>query len=235
MGELKLVYKVGKTILFRKSIVQNLVYEIYLFSFNMVASESISLDRYPADLRHEECKHWDYSAQLPSSSVILVFHNEGWSTLVRTIHSVINFTPRQLLEEVVLIDDGSTKDHLVAGGRLEEHIKQWNGLVKLYHNSRREGLIRARSIGARKASGSVLVYLDAHCEVQPNWLPPLVQPMVADYRVSTVPLVDAIDGDTYVFSPQAGGDENGHARGAWDWDLLWKRIPLTKRERVSLL
>ena len=56
-----------------------------------------------------------------------------------------------------------------------------------------------------------------------------------DYRISTVPLVDAIDGDTYVFSPQAGGDENGFARGAWDWDLLWKRIPLTKRERVSFL
>ena len=80
--------------------------------------------------RYKECKHWDYSPQLPSVSVILVFHNEGWSTLVRTIHSVINFTPSNLLEEVVLIDDGSVKDHLVAGGRLEEHIKQWNGLVK---------------------------------------------------------------------------------------------------------
>ena len=49
---------------------------------------------------------------------------------MRTIHSVINFTPSNLLEEVVLIDDGSVKDHLVVGGRLEEHIKQWNGLVK---------------------------------------------------------------------------------------------------------
>ena len=56
--------------------------------------------------------------------------------------------------------------------------------------------------------------------------------MNLDYRICTVPLVDAIDGDTYVFSPQAGGDDNGFARGAWDWDLLWKRIPLTKREKV---
>ena len=44
--------------------------------------------------------------------------------------------------------------------------------------------------------------------------------MNLDYRICTVPLVDAIDGDTYVFSPQAGGDDNGFARGAWDWDLL---------------
>ena len=64
------------------------------------------MDRYPADLRHEECKRWDYSPELPAVSVVLVFHNEGWATLVRTIHSVINFTPKELLEEVVLIDDG---------------------------------------------------------------------------------------------------------------------------------
>ena len=35
----------------------------------------------------------------------------------------------------------------------------------------------------------------------------------------------------YTFTEQAGGDENGHARGAWDWSLTWKRIPLTKREK----
>jgi polypeptide N-acetylgalactosaminyltransferase len=62
---------------------------------------------------------------------------------------------------------------------------------------------------------------------------PLVEPMVHDYRICTVPMVDAIDGATYVFSPQAGGDENNFARGAWDWDLLWKRIPLNDRERAS--
>lgn len=36
--------------------------------------------------------------------------------------------------------------------RLEIYIKQWNGLVKLYRNEKREGLIQARSIGAKKAT-----------------------------------------------------------------------------------
>lgn len=35
--------------------------------------------------------------------------------------------------------------------RLDDYIKQWNGLVKVFRNERREGLIQARSIGAQKA------------------------------------------------------------------------------------
>ena len=54
--------------------------------------------------------------------------------------------------------------------------------MKIYHNEKREGLIRARVIGAKHATGSVLVYLDAHCEVEPNWLPPLLTPIAQDYR-----------------------------------------------------
>lgn len=35
--------------------------------------------------------------------------------------------------------------------KLDDYIKLWNGLVKVFRNERREGLIQARSIGAQKA------------------------------------------------------------------------------------
>ena len=49
---------------------------------------------------------------MPVTSVIIVFHNEGWSPLMRTVHNVINNTPKELLHEVVMIDDGSKKGWL---------------------------------------------------------------------------------------------------------------------------
>ncbi|KAH0616099.1 hypothetical protein JD844_026949, partial [Phrynosoma platyrhinos] len=202
------------------------------FGFNMVASDMISLDRSINDLRQEECKYWHYDENLLTSSVVIVFHNEGWSTLMRTVHSVIKRTPRKYLAEIVLIDDFSNKAHLKE--RLEDYIKQWNGLVKIFRNERREGLIQARSIGAQKAKlGQVLIYLDAHCEVAVNWYAPLIAPISKDRTTCTVPLIDYIDGNDYSIEPQQGGDEDGYARGAWDWSLLWKRIPLSHKEKAK--
>ncbi|KAM6972779.1 N-acetylgalactosaminyltransferase 7 [Aplochiton taeniatus] len=200
------------------------------FGFNIVASDMISLDRTISDLRHEECKYWHYAENLLTSSVIIVFHNEAWSTLMRTVHSVIKRTPRRYLAEIVMIDDFSNKVHLKEP--LEDYIKQWNGLVKLFRNEKREGLIQARSIGAHQATkGQVLIYLDAHCEVGLNWYAPLVAPISQDRTMCTVPLIDYIDGNEYTVEPQQGGDEDGLARGAWDWSLLWKRVPLSQREK----
>jgi len=55
------------------------------------------------------CKNWNYPEDLPKASVVIVFHNEGWSTLLRTVQSVIDRSPPQFLEEVLLVDDYSDK------------------------------------------------------------------------------------------------------------------------------
>ncbi len=59
-------------------------------------------------------------------------------------------------------------------GKLEEYIKQFDGKVVLYRNTKRLGLIGTRTLGAKYAKGDVILFLDAHCECQRNWLPPLL-------------------------------------------------------------
>lgn len=49
--------------------------------------------------------------------------------------------------------------------------------------------------------------------------------------VCTVPLIDSIHGQKFTIEPQGGGDQDGFARGAWDWSMLWKRVPLGDREK----
>ena len=44
---------------------------------------------------------------LPTAGVVVVFHNEAWSLLLRTVHSVLGATPSHLLTELVLVDDAS--------------------------------------------------------------------------------------------------------------------------------
>lgn len=84
--------------------------------------------------------------------MIIVYHQEAWSTLIRTVWSVITQTPRELLKEIILVDDFSTKEHL--GRELQDYVKKFPVPVILAKTIERVGLIQARLLGASKATVS---------------------------------------------------------------------------------
>ncbi|ESO06887.1 hypothetical protein HELRODRAFT_191226 [Helobdella robusta] len=190
----------------------------------MVASDKISLTRNIPDTRLDECKYWHYPEDLPTASVIIVFHNEGFSTLLRTVHSVIKTSPYRLLKEVVLVDDFSDKIDLK--GRLDKYIEQFNGLVKLYRNPERLGLIGTRSKGATLATGDVIVFLDAHCECGKNWLVPLLARIRQNRTTMAVPTIDGIDWNDFHYSPVY--NKHSHYRGIFEWGFLYKESEVPK-------
>jgi len=201
-----------------------------VYGFNQIVSDEISLNRTVPDTREEECRYWDYPTDLPTASVILVFHNEGWSTLLRTVHSVINRSPPQFLHEVVLVDDKSELEHL--HDRLEEELKKpYYSKVKLVRNEEREGLIRARNNGAIAATGEVVVFLDAHCEVAYNWLPPLLAPIHEDRTTLSVPVIDGINWNDFSIKPVYA--RGSHSRGLFEWGMLYKEGTLPPKEAAK--
>lgn len=77
-------------------------------AFNQYVADMISIRRTLPDPRDAWCKEPDrYMDDLPPTSVIICFHNEAWSVLLRTVHSVLDRSPDQLVKEVILVDDFS--------------------------------------------------------------------------------------------------------------------------------
>lgn len=87
---------------------------------------------------------------MPQVSVIIIYHNEAWSTLIRTVWSVITQTPKKLLKEIILVDDFSSMEHL--GKKLSNYVKKLPVPVKLASTMARVGLIQARLLGATKST-----------------------------------------------------------------------------------
>ena len=82
--------------------------------FNLMASDRIPLNRSLPDVRRKDCQLRRYDVQrLPTTSIIIVFHNEAWSTLLRTVISAINRSPSQILTEIILVDDASQRSKYI--------------------------------------------------------------------------------------------------------------------------
>uniref|UniRef100_A0A3Q4GNF4 Polypeptide N-acetylgalactosaminyltransferase n=1 Tax=Neolamprologus brichardi TaxID=32507 RepID=A0A3Q4GNF4_NEOBR len=145
--------------------------------FNQVESDKLRMDRAVPDTRHDHCRHKQWKSDLPASSVVITFHNEARSALLRTVVSVLKKSPPHLVKEIILVDDYSDNPE---DGALLGKIEK----VRVLRNDRREGLMRSRVRGADAATAPVLTFLDSHCECNDHWLEPLLE-RVAEVRAHT--------------------------------------------------
>ena len=196
--------------------------DLYEYGMSMTTSDRIPLNRSVPDVRCPGCKYWHYPTNLPTASVVLVFHNEGLSVVQRTVVSILNRSPPHLLAEVLLVDDYSDKVSYPHLGDMLEHWVATKDKVRLIQNKERQGLIRSKNRGAEESVGEVVVFLDAHCEVNTNWLPPLLDPIMADPTTLTVPLVDRIEYSTFAYSSVY--HPRSKPTGIWEWGLLYKEM-----------
>lgn len=193
--------------------------------FDLFESKLVTpLNRVPTDNRSAICQAKDYPAKLISTSVVVIFCNEPFETLMRSVHSVLNNSPPSHLLEIVLVDDGSDAQHIrprTAGGNglLEDYVALLNAKmaasgvvpqtqpsgekVRLLRTGKRSGIVQARLTGIKAARGEAFVILDSHIEAQPGWLEALIYPIASDKRNVVMPRIDGIDKTTHAL--QKGG------------------------------
>lgn len=200
-------------------------------AFNQYASDMISLHRSLDDVRDAECKSLTYRDNLPDTSVVICFHNEAWTVLLRTFHSVLDRSPRHLIREIILVDDFSDKKHL--GKQLEDYIAPYKK-IKIVRTKQREGLIRARLLGYSVAKGDVVTFLDSHCECAVGWLEPLLDRIAANKSNVVCPVIDVIEDDSFKYQY---GNARSTSIGGFDWNMqfTWHAIPDYERQRRNNL
>jgi polypeptide N-acetylgalactosaminyltransferase len=136
--------------------------------------------------------------------VILIFNNEALSAVMRTVWSIIRTSPKEMLKEIVLVDDASTSDEITKV--LPKYIKHRfnhdgpdSPQVKLRILPKQTGIIGARLAGAEWSTSDMIVFLDAHCEATQGWLEPLAQRVKDNPSTVVIPSIDGIDDRTLSF------------------------------------
>ena len=112
------------------------------FAYNSLVSSRLGFFRDLNDTRHKHCLGKSFPESLPTVSVIICFYNEDFSTLMRSVFSVIRRSPPHLLKEVFLINDNSEDKEIVEKIRSEVEQNLELSVVKLVTPKERLGLIR---------------------------------------------------------------------------------------------
>ncbi|XP_039093443.1 polypeptide N-acetylgalactosaminyltransferase 5 [Hyaena hyaena] len=188
-------------------------------NFNVYLSDLIPVDRAIEDTRPAGCTEQLVHNNLPTTSVIMCFVDEVWSTLLRSVHSVLNRSPPHLIKEILLVDDFSTKDYLK--DNLDKYMSQFPK-VRILRLKERHGLIRARLVGAQNATGDVLTFLDSHIECNVGWLEPLLERVCLSRKKVACPVIEVINDKDMSYMTV-----DNFQRGIFVWPMNfgWRTIP----------
>ena len=98
-------------------------------------------------------------------SIIIPVFNAG-DKIYRCIDAIKKQKTKRSFE-IILVDDGSTDDAI-------QQIQDDN--VRIFHQSN-QGPAAARNLGVEKSKGEIILFTDADCEPQEDWIEEMVRPL----------------------------------------------------------
>ncbi len=128
---------------------------------------------------------------MPSkASIIIPSRNEG-PMLKQTI-DFIRRTPTHLPYEIIAVDDGSTDGSFA-------WISACDAPQLRLAQTASRGIVAARNLGASLATGDMLVFCDAHIDVEPYWLDEFVRVMDVYGAAAVTPAFKNLDHDNPLY------------------------------------
>lgn len=73
-------------------------------------------------LRLNRCLKKTYPKDLPTLGVVLIYLDEALSIIKRALRSIIDRTPKNLLKEIIMVDDNSSNGWLLANNARSPHM-----------------------------------------------------------------------------------------------------------------
>lgn len=187
-----------------------------VFVFSKARSSAFRADvgfPFPPDTRPRGCpKTYEYDVAQSKVSIIIIWHNEKWEHLQGTMSALLYFTDAASVEEYVFISDGN-KDSK------EKELTAMSDKVKVFSFPERQGLILAKMKGVEIAKAPVLVFMEAHCIVNREWLPPLLHQLALKPKALVMPVLDIIPQQNW-HAYYANGAGRSHWRYEWNLNLI---------------
>jgi GT2 family glycosyltransferase len=123
------------------------------------------------------------------ATIVIASLNEGES-LWRTVQSCLE-TTSGLDREILVADDGSQDGSL-------DRVRSCCSEVRVVASDTRRGVASTKDLGARAASGDVLVFLDGHCKPAPGAIARLIEDVEQfDGRAVITPAVSPLNTETW--------------------------------------
>jgi GT2 family glycosyltransferase len=147
----------------------------------------------------------------PDVSIVVPCHDEPIPNLAMTLDSLARARDPRWRQEIIVVDDGSLRPVCVPRP------------VRLVR-TRWRGAAAARNTGAVIARGQFLVFLDAHCLVEPGWIERLVRARSASGATIVSPGICDWPRDSTV----------GYGMTLAGWDLAIEWLPLPPRSPAPI-
>jgi len=203
------------------------------YAYNAWLAERISLLRTLPDLRDPRCLNSTYAEdEMKPVSIILIFRNEQLVVLLRTLHSLVDRTPKNLFSELILVNDYSDmdfwKDKLSLFLFDNYVLKYIHPKARIIHLTEHIGIIQARVLASKTAKADNLVFIDAQVEFTKDWLTPLLSTILEQSLTMATPILDELDERNLAYHRSV------EMRGIFDWSLRRREVPLPEDVRNRL-